>query len=104
MLSENSFLTVINAIRELISNGINTIREESWRKFSKSKFWNGLHSKKVQIPAGHIFIEIRVDCLFEGFLGPNFIKNLKFKNNLRTTLKTLPQQFMEFKNWWPPWG
>lgn len=45
MLSENSFLIVLTAIRKLIPK-INTITEKSERKFSNSRFGNDLHDKK----------------------------------------------------------
>lgn len=91
MLSATSFLAVLHAIKELISNSINTIREESWKNFriqdSEVAYFK---RKRYRSLLAIFFIEVRFNYLCEGFLEPIFFKNLQFKNNLRTTLKTLP--------------
>ena len=58
-LSHNSFLTVLDAIKKLITNGINTIREKSQRKFSNS--------------ANSAISEVGVDYFLEGLLELNEI-------------------------------
>lgn len=58
MLSENSFLTVLNAIREWIPNSINTIRRRKLKKISMFSIlkWLGLQ-KMIQILQFLIFTE-----------------------------------------------
>ena len=56
----NSFpiVPVHNVIKEIIPNTINIIREEIWRKFLQSSFWNGLDykTKLCKFPMFVIFI------------------------------------------------
>ena len=68
----NSFpiVPVHNVIKEIIPNTINIIREEIWRKFLQSSFWNGLDykTKLCKFPMFVIFIiKVGVDYFFWGF-------------------------------------
>ena len=69
VMSGTSFLSVLNAIRKLIPNSINTIREEGWINFANSTSWSGLDSKNKwnKFRQWAIFIEVGVDYFPEVF-------------------------------------
>ena len=110
MLSRNSFLRVLHAIREFISN-ITTVREENWRQFSISTIWNGLDYKKKKrknFLLWIIFIEVGIISWdFQGFprsvwtnvfkrLSSNKQVNKLYFKHQKNSRKI--QQIQEFKN------
>ena len=98
--------------RDFMPNTINTMKEEHWRKFSNSLFWNGLDYKNKKDRFLLCIMLIEVDIIvsqrfflscwrrgegwvgiswdFPGFQSPHgskFAKKSELKNNSRSSLK-----------------